>query len=468
MLFMKTLLIAHLCLLLGSSSATDASFRPSLHQVVEIEENIYGYEPANNGADPMWCNGSTCLVCIGDDLFASGLETIPEAKPLNNCCWMLFKREQYGWRKVCFDPLGRTREPSPLVGFPDGRLFLSANPTLNTDPNAYSGPARPELFQFSARDPCRPARALNPVWSGQPRFTEHSYRSFAADGPLCELILFQNVGYTHAEWTFLDHTGKWSAQGQLKWPWGADYSKPQPIRVCYPNVMLREREVHFCGVSDIVEPNEQWRAFKKQLTGEEWDYDFRRLFYTWSPDITSTPFKPWVEISSREKTCGWISPGDLWVDPNGRVHILWTERAIDERLRERFFPGEKQSHSLNYAVVQEGEVILRRVLLVAEEGKANERPGCSRFHITPDNRLFVFFYVSGSNTSGRSISENRLLEILPGGRISESVRVPLKHPFVDFMTSTVRAGSLPSKTPNLLGVRQGSATTISFARVSVN
>lgn len=464
---MKTLFIAHLCLLPWSGSATDASFRPSLHPVVEIEENIYGYEPANNGANPMWCNGSTCLVGIGDDLFASGIETIPEAKPLNNCRWMLFKREQYGWRKVCFDPLGRTREPSPLVGFPDGRLFLSANPTLNTDPNASSGPARPELLQFSVRDPGRPARTLNPVWSGQPKFTEHSYRSFAADGPLCELILFQNVGYTHAEWTFLDHTGEWSAQGQLKWPWGADYSKPQPIRVCYPNVMLREREVHFCGVSDIVEPNEQWRAFKKQLTGEEWDYDFRRLFYTWSPDITSTPFKPWVEISSREKTCGWISPGDLWVDPNGRVHILWTERAIDERLRERFFPGEKQCHSLNYAVVQEGEVILRRVLLVAEEGRANERPGCSRFHITPDNRLFVFFYVSGSNISGRAISENRLLEILPGGRISESVRVPLKYPFMDFMTATVRAGSLPSKTLNLLGVRQGSATTISFARVSV-
>ena len=211
-----------------------------------------------------------------------------------------------------------------------------------------------------------------------------------------------------------------------------------------------------------------WLAFKKQLTDQEWDYDFRRLFYTWSPDITRSPFKPWVEIASRERTCGWINPGDLWVDPNGRVHILWTERAIDERLRERFFPGEKQSHSLNYAVVQDGEVISRRTLLVAEEGKANERPGRGRFHITPGNRLFVFFYVSGSDTSGRPISENRLLEILPGGSVGESVRVPLENPFVDFMTATVRAGSSPSKTLDLLGVRQGSATTISFARIRVN
>ena len=465
---MKTLPIVHLYVILAFVSATDAGSRPSLHPVVEIEEDIYSFEPASNGAGPMWCNGSTCLVHLGDDLFASGLETVTGAKPLNNCRWMLFKREQHGWQKVCFDPSRRTREPSPLVGFPDGRLFLSANPTLNTDPHAYSGPARPELLQFTAQDPGMPARTLIPVWAGRPKFTEHSYRSFAADGPNHELILFQNIGYAHAEWTFLDRTGQWSVQGQLKWPWGENYSKPQPVHVCYPNVMLRNREVHFCGVSDIIEPNEQWRAFKKQITGREWDYDFRRLFYTWSPDITTGLFKPWVEIASRERTCGWINPGDLWVDPDGRVHILWTERAIDERLRERFFPGEKQSHSLEYAVVEDGEVILRRTLLVAEEGKANERPGRGRFHITPDNRLLVFFYVSGSDTSGRRISENLLLEILHDGSVRESVRVPLKNPFVDFMTATVRAGSPPSKTLDLLGVRRGSATTISFARIRVN
>jgi hypothetical protein len=465
---MKKFLIGDLCVLFALVSAPTAGSHPLLQPVVEVEESIYSFEPANNGAGPMWCHGSTCLVSLGDDLFASGLETIPGGKPLNNCRWMLFKRERNGWRKVCFDASGRTREPAPLAGYPGGPLFLSANPTLNTDPNAYSGPARPELLQFTGQEPGRPARTLIPVWSGQPKFTEHSYRSLTADGPNHELILFQNIGYIHAEWAFLDRTDKWSAQGRLKWPWGADYSKPRPIRVCYPNVMLKDREVHFCGVSDIIEPNEQWRAFKKQLTGREWDYDFRRLFYTWSPDITTSRFKPWVEIASRERTCGWISPGDLWVDPNGRVHILWTERAIDERLRERFFPDEKQSYSLNYAVIQDGEVILRRTLLAAEEGKANERPGRARFHVTPNNRLFVFYYVSGSNTSGQPVSENRLQEILPGGSVSESVRVPLKEPFVDFMTATVRAGSPPSKTLDVLGVRRGSGTTISFARIRVN
>src|SRR5437867_22880 len=42
--------------------------------VVEVEEDVYTFDPANNGAGPMWCAGSTCIVRAGDDVFASGLE----------------------------------------------------------------------------------------------------------------------------------------------------------------------------------------------------------------------------------------------------------------------------------------------------------------------------------------------------------------------------------------------------------
>ncbi|MBM4028824.1 MAG: hypothetical protein FJ280_26030 [Planctomycetes bacterium] len=455
----------NLCLVLVLAPVTHAARASSFRPVVEVEEDVYTYEPANNGAGPMWCQGSTCLVRLDDVVCASGLETVPEAKPPNNCRWMLFQRSAQGWQKVGFDPAGRTREPCPLVGFPDGRLFLSVNPALQSDVGATSASARPEILQFAARGSGHVERTLLPAWLGSPKFTEHSYRSFAADGPNGEMILFQNVGYTHAEWAFFDRDGQWSAQGRLAWPWGADYVKPEPIRTCYPNVALRNRAVHFCGVSDIVEPNPEWRAFKKQLTGRDWDYDFRRLFYTWSPDITTGKFEPWVEIASREKTCGWIHPGDLWVAPNGDVHILWTERALDERLREKFFPDEKQSHALNYAVLRQGKIISQRTLLVADEGQSNARPGRGRFQITPDNRLLVFFYVSGSDTSGKPISENRLLEIRSDGSAGNAVRVPLKRPFTDFFTATIRAGSPPSNTLELLGTQQGSRATISFARL---
>lgn len=460
---MKISLIVSLCVFSATVAGTGA-VRP----VVEVEEDIYSYESADNGAGPMWCHGSTCLVRVGDRVFASGIETLQNAKPLNNVRWMLFSRSEQGWKKVCVDETGRTREPCPVAGFQKGPLFLSVNPTLNSDPTVYSGPARPEILQFDPANPKTPARTLLPTWQGQPKFTEHSYRSFAADGPGRELILMQNVGYTHSEWAFLDRDGRWSAQGQFKWPWGADYEKPEPIRVCYPNVALKDRAVHFCGVSDIIEPNLTWRAFKKELTGRKWDYDFRRLFYAWTPDITREPFRPWVEIASREKTCGWITPGDLWIAPDGKIHIVWTERALDERLREKFFPEARQSQALNYAVLREGKVLSRRTLLIAEEGKSNEQPGRGRFHVTPDGRLFVFFYVSGSDAEGQSVSENRLLEIRSDGSVGPAVRVPLQKPFGSFYTATVRAGSPPSQTLELLGTRQGGGNTISYARIRID
>jgi ribose transport system permease protein len=449
----------------GAALPAAAAKEPALAPVVEAEEDVYAFEPANNGSGPMWCSGSTCLVRAGDSVFASGLETLKDAKPLNNCRWLLFARGPNGWTRVQADPVDRTREPSPLAGFPDGRLFLSVNPTCVTNRETYSGPARPGVLELAARKPAAPWLALAPVWAGSPKFTEHSYRSFAADGPRRELILFQNIDYTHAEWTFLDRRGKWSAQGQLKWPWGAEYDKPEPVRICYPNVMLKDRAVYFCGVSDVVEPYAKWRAFKKQLTGQEWDYDFRRLFFTWTPDIRTGKFQDWLELASRDRTCGWISPGDLWVAGDGTVHILWTERALDPRLREKFFADEKQSHSLNYAVVRKGKLVSRRALVVAEEGKANEVPSSGRFQVAPGGRLFVFYYVSGSNAAGKALSENRIVELLPGGGSGAPVAVPLQHPFGGCFTASVRAGSPPSKTLELLGPRVGVSGTMSYARI---
>ncbi len=442
-----------------------ATPQPPLRPVVEVEEDVYNYTPANNGAGPLWCSGSTCLVRIREDVFASGLKTLKDAKPLNNCRWTLFKRGSQGWQLQQIDPNGRTREPCPLVALAGDKLLLSANPTLVTDRNTRAGPAQPEILQFAAKDTRAPFETIIPIWDGQPRFTEHSYRSFAADGPAGSLILFQNIGYTHAEWAFRDGDGQWVAKGKLVWPWGAEYDKPQPIRVCYPDVAIRGRVVHFCGVSDIEEPCAKWRDFKLKLTGQKWDYDFRRLFYTWTDDITSSKFQPWVEIASRDKTCGWIDPGDLYVAPDGSVHILWTERAVDERLRKEFFPSEKQSHTLKYAILQAGKVLSRRTLLKAEEGGAGIIPGRGRFHVTPGGRLFAFYYVHGKDAAGKTVSENRLMELGSEETCGREVPVPLKHPFREYFTATVRAGSPSSTTLDVLGHRVGAANTVSYTQI---
>lgn len=452
----------------GRAAEGAADPAPAVQPVVEVEEDVYTFVPANNGAGPLWCSGSTCLVRAGGAVFASGLETLPGVPPLNNCRWTLYQRGPQGWQLLRADPAGRTREPCPLVTLADGSVLLSANPTLLTDPATAAGPSRPEILRFSAQEPQATPETIVPVWDGQPDFREHSYRSLAADRTAGTAILFQNIGYTHAEWAFRDGAGRWAACGKLVWPWGAEYDKPQPIRVCYPNVALRGRAVHFCGVSDIVEPYEKWRAYKQRLTGQHWDYDFRRLFYTWSDDVTTGQFQPWVEIASRDKTCGWIHPGDLWLAPDGDVHVLWIERAIDERLRAEFFPDAKQSHALQYAVVRNGQVVRRHTLLKADEGGPQEVPGRGRFHATPDGRLLVIVYVSGRNAAGQAVSENRLLELGPDGGWGGAVRVPLQYPLTEFFTATVRAGSPPADTLELLGQRAGAGPTISYARIRVS
>ena len=64
-------------LLLASAIVLPAA---ELKPVVELEEDVYSYTGANNGAGPMWCHGSTSLVRVGKRVFAAGLETVAGAK----------------------------------------------------------------------------------------------------------------------------------------------------------------------------------------------------------------------------------------------------------------------------------------------------------------------------------------------------------------------------------------------------
>jgi len=446
-----------LAMLMGSCNrSTDSTFGIK----VEAEETVYKYEPADNGAGPMWSHGNTCIVRKGDQVVVSGLETLQDVKPLHNTRWMLFERTDTGWELLLKDEKERTREPSPLGLTSNGKILLSVNPTL-TEPDSYNGPAEPQILQFDAEDLQADYETLMPAWEGNPEFTEHSYRSFAVDGRSNELILFQNIGYTHAEWSFRDGDGGWKGHGKLEWPWGDDYEVPQAIRVCYPAVQLKDREVHFLGVSDIIEPNKAWKDYKFELTGRKWDYEFRRLFYVYSKDIANEPFQDWVEVASREKTGGHIFPCDLWLAPDGQVHILWTERALDERLHEDFFPEEKQSHALNYAILKEGEVIFRQPVMLSED--ADELlPGRGRFQVTSQNRLFIFYYVHSENNDHR---ENRVVEVLADQSLGATVRVELERPLTSFYTASVRGGSEPSDIIDVYG--QDEKSEMRYARIKI-
>ena len=411
----------------------------------------------------MWCFGNTCIVRTGDKVFASGIRTLPDFVPLNNVRWMLYQNAGGKWAQVADAGDGHEREPCPIVCFSDGRVFLSTNPS-SCKPDQKDGPAQPQVLEFGADDPSAGPRTLLPKWHGDLAFHGHTYRSFAADGEKHEMVLFYSIAYDKTYWTFCDSKGQWSSQGEIDFPWGKEYDKPQPVRVCYPTVQLKDRAVYFCGVSDVVEPYQAWRDYKKQLTGQEWDYDFRRLFFTWSDDITTGKFHPWVEVASRDKTCGWLFPCDLWVGPDKAVHILWSERAIDTRLREKFFPDAKQSVALNYAVIRDGKVLLQRAVHQWDEGQKKEKPGRGRFHVTPDGRLMVLYYVSGPSATGTQVSENRLVEIHSDGVLGEPVKVPLQRPMESFFTAGVRGGTAPSAIIDVLGE---SNSTMRYCRIKL-
>lgn len=432
----------------AAAAATTSPLRP----LVEVEEEVYSYTPANNGAGPLWTHGNTCIVRLGDEVLVSGLETLPERKPLNNVRWTLFKRLAAGWERVADGAPTYEREPCPLVVFPDGQVLLSVNPNTCA-PEEYDGKATPQILDFAIADPTRPRRTLSPVWDRDIAFHAHTYRSFAADRARREFLLIYNTAYDRAYWTFVDAQGQWLKQGALDFPFGAEYDEPQPIRVCYPAVALKDRAVYVCGVSDIVEPYKVWRTFKEDLTQQKWDFDFRRLFFTWCDDIAAAGrFHPWVEIASRDQTCGWIFPCDLHVGADGIVHLLWTEKALDERLRPTFFPDAKQSIALNYAAVCRGEVLRRGAIQEwTEGGTSAERPGSGRFHVLPDGRLLVLYYVSGQDAAGKALSENRLVEVLADGRTGAPVRVPVQKPIPSFFTATPRSGNAPSALIDVFG-----------------
>lgn len=423
--------------------------------VVEAEEIVYSYTPADNGAGPMWCYGSSCITRVGDRVFVCGLETIPEAKPLNNCRWVLYERGRGGWRVAQADEAGRQREPCP-IGTLAGSIVISTNPSL--EPLKEGGsPANPHVIRISSSRPHSRATPLQPVWTGAPAFTEHSYRGMGVDGASGELVLVGNLGYDQQHWSFLDRTGKWANHGIIHYP----------IRGCYPSVALRNRECHVFCVGDIVEPVAEWRAWKKETTGRDWDYVFRKLFYTCNPNAAHSQFLRPIEIDNVESTGGQLGNRDLWVGPDGAAHLLYCKTTVQSpQFRDRFFPGVPVTTSLEYCIVRSGRVVLRRTLFVGGEGGSGEMVSFGRFHSTGDGRLFVIYHCGGRDSSGKPVNENRVVQISETGEPLEPVAIPLKTPLTNFMTATERGGAAPSSVIDLLGIGSD-PYQIRYARISL-
>lgn len=460
--------LGRMLLLAGASSLAVAASSSHGSGPVVQESTVYTTADADNGAGPLWDYHTSNVARIGDTVWVSGRNTVPGLPPLNNTECKLWTQMAGGWRLVHTLP-GLTREPCPIGVLPGGRLVISTNATLNPRGKAGGGPAQPGLWEYDTTHPDAPPTLSVPQWrkgANLDQFTEHSYRSLAVDRSRGEIFLLQNAGDSHAEWTFRDHSGKWSASGRLDWPMAQAGAGTMPLRVAYVVALISDRAVHLMGVSDVVEPNPEWRAFKRKLTGNPWDYVFRRLYYTWTPDITSAPFRPWIELANYEATAGWILPGDLWLAPNGVLHATWSATGLDERLRDRYFPGLRQSREIGLAAIRDGKILDQQQLLRMQEGRAKLFPRTPRFHATPDGRLFLLFYMGGNEDDRNDLSGNFLAEV-GGDLLQTMVRLPMKVPLSWYVVASSRLGTAPSDSLDVLGNARGEELVIRHARVPI-
>ena len=419
--------------------------------VTEVEEVVATCEGPDNGAGAFWAYGAPMLVRVGDQVFASVMETGEGVPPLCNTRWRLFRRDEKGWRDVLHPENFREREPCPLVTTGPDQLLISVNPSTQPPGTKY-GPCDPHLLAVNLRNPSGEPTKIEPGWPGDPTFTDHSYRGVAADGRSGEVILLNIDAQTSAQhWAFKDGEGNFTRRGAIEFP----------IRSCYPQVALRDRVAHVMAIGDIVEPNATWRAYKSEKTGASWDYVFRRLFYTRNPDVSSAEFEPPVEVDSVDATGGHITNLDLWLDAAGNAHLLYLKTTSAPILRDRFFPGEPIVTTLEYATIEDGRITHHEPLLTGGEGRP-VTPRYGRFHATADGSLYVVYSASIRDDNGAARLENRLLRLLPT-RGAEPDKLDLKNPFGMFFTATQRGGSAPSDTLDLLG--PGSGPEVRYARI---
>lgn len=431
-----------------------------LKALVEIEETVYNYEDSRNGSFPLWTYGSTILARRGDTLLLSATETVPGAEPLNCVRWALMTRGTDGWRVVQRDERDLTREPSPIV-LSGAELIMSVNPTI--DQQKHNGPARPGLLAFSLADPAAPPRSLEPPWSTEPRFTEHSYRGMGCDPKTGELLLMNVEAYRGQHWVYRDGSGQWRNSGLVEFPGIDSYKGPIPIRFLYPGVALRGGAAHVItkgGVEDFVQERVEYRKSKDSKVWGRY-----HLGYSWSPDVASQPLSPWIYAVDLSETAGEVWNCDLSIAPNGDCYILWWEKNLDTRLRPKYFSDVKLETALRLGMMRDGKMISRVTLVEHVEGSPGHVPQWGRFHATDDGRLFVF--TCETAPGGRAV--NRLVEIHPDVTAGEPIDVPLEHPFTMLsMTAAAYGGTLPSHALEVVGRGSGlPGTTIRYARIQL-
>jgi hypothetical protein len=413
---------------------------------VRVEEDVYDVVSPDNGSGPLWSYGCTVIARSGEDVVISQMKTGIDVPRLCNTRWRLLRREGGAWKCFAEAEGYRQREPCPLCILPGGRLYLNVNDSTQPSGTMY-GATDPHLLLFRLGAAPGPGERISPQWRGDYSFSDHSYRGYAADPEREQLLVFNINNKTGVQyWGLLTADGKTLSGGEVAFP----------IRSCYPQVALKRGAGYILAVGDIVEPVEEWRKYKFEQTQREWDYVFRILYFAWTAAAAQAGFSKPLEIANVDATAGYIGNQDLWVAPNGDAYIVYTQLEVQSALlRDKFFPGKSVLPSFRLAVVRNGELSDRQVLIEESEER---QVGCARFHETPSGEVYAVLYVAGTEPG------NKLMRIYPTVETRDLISIPLRQPFTSFCLAGERAGNRPSNTIDFVGHR-GSGDKISYGQV---
>ena len=440
---------------------------------VEVEEDAFSHGELGHGIYALWNYGSTTLVRQGDTVVASGIGRLDDRRPLNNVICRLGVRNDDGawvWRDVAES--APTREPCPVgIDRASSEILLTTSRVLDLARDEYVA-SEPAVTWFRLDDGKLTYRRGWAPWAERdnPReFWDHTRRSFAVDSEGRRFFLMANAGETHdrAEWVVRDLDTLVVARGRVDWPVGV-LPAGMTATLAYAQSALHGDAAHLFAVLDVPEPVADWNRFKTGGKPGAPDYVFRRLFYAWTPSFAGTPFQSWVEVANVESTAGEVKPGDMRVDADGTVHLVWTEfRTWPPELRLAFFPDLRQRFRLQYARVRDGRVVMSRTLHESAEDdvRSDGAPVTSRFHRLADGTLVVVFALLPRPPHWRQ--HNRLMVLGSDGEPGRIFDLPLAMPLLTFATASERAGSAPSDTIDLLGSRSWYTPRLRYVRLAV-
>lgn len=402
-------------------------------------ELICETRPFENGAAPDWDLGNAHMIRVGDRVFITNMHVHEDRLPLCRTTMELWeKKDGEAWKKVYEDDSGFQREPCPMAYLGNGRLAITVNPTAK----AYAKDERTEVVEsvpmlliLDITDGVKKTDLIRLEWEPCGHtFLDHSYRSMALDLANGDLFLTNIDSYKYEKhvFTLLDKEMRCLKTGTLHFP----------NRSCYHTIAMNDGEVYLFAVQDIIETNQEWKEYKRKITGNYWDYDFRTIYLNYCPDIRKGDFEPSQVVCDREATCGWERSLDCCYDRNGDMLFLAAQWNIAHAFMQKpFFPDTPLVVSLELFRFSHGQLLERTVIDTATGDRSTADFG-GYFHTAANGDVYILW-------NKKTACEKDLLDsgiYLSKASAPQAAPVKLTNEFGPIFGCKTRLGAVPSDT----------------------